>query len=235
MNLLIASTSTIYGGKYLDYLTLNIQNIFNKINEVLFIPYARPSGMSHDAYTAVATKKFAEIGITIKGIHTCDNPKEAIAQAKGIFTGGGNTFLLVKQLYDNDLLDLLSSRIKSGLPYMGTSAGSNITGVSMHNTNDMPIVQVPDYKTLGVLPFNINPHYLDPAPDLLKHMGETRETRIKEYLHFNQTPVIALREGSWIEGKKDHLFLRGKQSARVYFNLNDIREINSGTDLKMLF
>ncbi len=234
MNLLIASTSTVYGGKYLDYLTAEIQNLFSGIGEVLFIPYACPSGMSHDAYTEIVAKKFSESGIKIKGIHQFANPKDAIAQAKGIFTGGGNTFVLVKQLYDNDLLDVLSTRIKAGLPYMGTSAGSNIAGISMHNTNDMPIVQVPDYKTLGVLPFNINPHYLDPAPDLLKHMGETRDTRIKEYLHYNQTPVVALREGSWIEGKENQLFLRGKLSARVYFNLNDIREIEPGTDLSHL-
>ncbi len=235
MNVLIASTSTVYGGQYLEYLKEPLKEHFMDVYELLFIPYARPSGMTHEAYTKIAQDFFKQIKINVKGIHEFENPNKAIAQAQGIFTGGGNTFLLVKQMYDNDLWQILKDKIISGTPYLGTSAGSNITGQSMQTTNDMPIVPVPSYKTLGVFPFNINPHYLDPAPDLLKHMGETRDTRLKEYLHFNTTPVVALRESSWILANDQQYLLKGQSTARIYFNLNDIREIPSGTDLKPLF
>lgn len=235
MNIIIASTSTVYGGKYLDYLTGELEKLFAGVKEIVFIPYARPSGMTYDEYTAVARKKFEEINIRVKGIHEFDNPRDAVLQAQGIFTGGGNTFVLVKSLYEENLWDVLNEKITSGTPYLGTSAGSNITGQSMKTTNDMPIVEVPSYKTLGIFPFNINPHYLDPAPGLLKHMGETRDTRLKEYLHFNTTPVVALREGSWIENKNGRMMLKGKPAARIYFSLEDIREVESESLLNPLF
>jgi len=235
MKIIIASTSTVFGGQYLDYLKDELTEHFDGIQEIIFIPYARPSGLSYDAYTDIARHFFEQINIKVKGVHECDSPQKAIEQAKGIFTGGGNTFVLVKTLYEQNLLPILKNKILSGTPYLGTSAGSNITGQTMQTTNDMPIVAVPSYKTLGIFPFNINPHYLDPAPKLLKHMGETRETRLKEYLHFNTTPVVALREGSWINATKDTYLLKGNDTARVYFNLEDIREIPAGTDLMSLF
>jgi len=235
MKVIIASTSTVYGGKYMDYLQETLANHFAGVSEIIFIPYARPSGMTHDAYTEIAHKYFEKMNINVKGIHTFDNPRKALENAEGIFTGGGNTFLLVKKMYENYLWDTLKRKIITGTPYLGTSAGSNITGQTMQTTNDMPIVKVPDYKTLGIFPFNINPHYLDPEPDLLQHMGETRDTRLKEYLHFNDVPVVALREGSWIEAGKNTCILKGKFPTRIYFNLNDIREIRSGTDLCTLF
>ena len=232
MNVIIASTSTVYGGKYLDYLKPALTEHFKGIDEIVFIPYARPSGLSYDAYTQIARDFFSTINIDIKGIHTFKNPQKAIQEATGIFTGGGNTFVLVKELYDQNLFPVLKDAILNGTPYLGTSAGSNITGQTMQTTNDMPIVKVPSYQTLGIFPFNINPHYLDPAPELLKHMGETRETRLKEYLHFNTTPVVALREGSWVKADKQHYWLQGELPARVYFGLDNIREIETGTDLK---
>jgi len=233
MNLIIASTSTIYDGKYLDYLKDELKFHFKDIDELLFIPYARPSGLTYDAYTDIARRFFEKLNIVVKGIHEFDDTKRAVEQAQAIFTGGGNTFLLVKTLYEKNLYPLLRQKIEAGMPYLGTSAGSNITGQTMQTTNDMPIVAVPDYKTLGIFPFNINPHYLDPAPELLKHMGETRETRLKEYLHFNTIPVVALREGSYIKAIGNKWLLKGKLSARIYFSLNDIREVESGTDLKI--
>jgi len=235
MNIIIASTSTVYDGKYLDYLTDELKIHFKGIKEILFIPYARPSGLTHDAYTEIAKKFFKKINIEVKGIHEFDNPVKAIEQAQGIFTGGGNTFLLVKEICDKNLWQILKHKLTSETPYLGTSAGSNITGQSMQTTNDMPIVSVPSYNTLGLFPFNINPHYLDPAPELLKHMGETRDTRLKEYLHFNTTPVVALREGSYIVANNKQWLIKGTEPARVYFTLDDIREIESETDLKKLF
>ena len=235
INVIIASTSTVYGGEYLEYLTEDLAVHFKDIDELLFIPYARPSGLTHDAYTAIARRFFEKLNIKVKGLHVSDNTSKAVEQAQAVFTGGGNTFLLVKMLYQQNLLPVLRQKILEGMPYLGTSAGSNITGQSMQTTNDMPIVRVPDYQTLGIFPFNINPHYLDPAPDLLKHMGETRDTRLKEYLHFNMVPVVALREGSYIQTVQDKWLLNGKLPARIYFSLQDIREVKSGTDLKKLF
>ena len=219
----------------MDYLQPALEKHFAGVDEIVFIPYARPSGMTHDEYTQIARDYFRDLNIEVKGLHEFDNPHMALQQAQGIFTGGGNTFLLVKQLYDLDLWKDLHAAITGGTPYLGTSAGSNITGQTMQTTNDMPIVAVPSYKTLGLFPFNINPHYLDPEPDLLQHMGETRDTRLKEYLHFNDIPVVALREGSWIEAADKTCILKGKFPTRIYFNLNDIREIRSGTDLCTLF
>ncbi len=232
--LIIASTSTVYGGKYLDYLTKDLIGHFKEVDELLFIPYARPSGLSYEAYTEIARSFFEKINLKVKGIHEFKDPEKAIEKAQGVFTGGGNTFVLVKKLYEQDLFTVLRQRIIEGMPYLGTSAGSNITGQTMQTTNDMPIVSVPSYQTLGIFPFNINPHYLDPAPDLLKHMGETRDTRLKEYLHFNDIPVVALREGSYIHTVNEQWLLKGELPARIYFSLDDIREIESGTDLRKL-
>src|SRR5690606_19636924 len=160
--MLIASTSTLYQGAYLDYLLADLEVFFKGIDQIVFIPFARPGGISHDAYTANAQQAFQQIGKSVVGLHTFDDPIGALKEAKAVFTGGGNTFLLVWQLYNHKLLPVLRERIFQGMHYFGTSAGSNITGVSMQNTNDMPIIYPPSFKTLGAIPFNINPHYLDP-------------------------------------------------------------------------
>ena len=214
-NLIIASTSTVFGRSYLDYLLEQLVQFYANTDEILFIPYARPNGISHDKYTEIASEAFKKIDKKLKGIHTFENPIEAIKNAKGVFTGGGNTFLLVSQLYKNEVMQPLREEIFNGLPYLGTSAGSNICGVTMQTTNDMPIVYPPSFKTLGAIPFNINPHYLDPDTNS-EHMGETRETRIKEYHTQNTVPVVGLREGSWLEVKGDSILLKGEHSARIF-------------------
>ncbi|MCG2418170.1 dipeptidase PepE [Aequorivita sp. F47161] len=229
--LIIASTSTVYGGDYLDYLTEEMAELFKDTEEVIFIPYARPGGISHDQYTAKAAKAFTEIGKKLVGLHTFDNPVEALKNAKGAFTGGGNTFVLVNALYRLELMQPLRQAIFKGLPYMGTSAGSNICGVSMQTTNDMPIVYPPSFKTLGVIPFNLNPHYLDPNPES-KHMGETRETRIAEFHTQNTVPVVGLREESWLRVKGDEITLKGKLKARVFEQGKEPHEVESGATLR---
>ncbi|WP_296637189.1 dipeptidase PepE [Polaribacter sp.] len=213
--MIIASTSTIYEGKYLEYLLPTLKTFFKGAKTLLFIPYARPSGITYDTYTANVKEAFANIGIDVKGIHEFKNAKEALKNAKAIFTGGGNTFELVNQLYENDVIDTLKEVIELGTPYLGTSAGSNICGVNMKNTNDMPIVYPPSFKTLGCIPFNINAHYLDPIEGNT-HMGETRETRIKEFHVFNETPVLGLREGSWLEVNANEIYLKGAYTARLF-------------------
>ncbi|WP_432411684.1 dipeptidase PepE [Rasiella sp. SM2506] len=227
-NLIIASTSTLHKGSYLDYLLPELKVLFSEIEEILFIPYARPGGILHDPYTTKAAEAFRKIDKKIVGIHTFKNPVEAIQNAKGIFTGGGNTFVLVKALHELGVMQPLREAIFSGTPYVGTSAGSNICGSTIMTTNDMPIVYPPSFKTLGVIPFNINPHYLDPDPNS-KHMGETRETRIKEFHTQNTIPVVGLREGSWLRVQGKEIVLKGKLTARVFEQDKSAYEIESGT------
>lgn len=229
-NLLVVSTSTVYGGEYLDYITDEMAELFKDTEEVIFIPYARPGGISHDSYTEKAAKAFDKIGKKVIGLHTFEDPVAAIKNAKGVFTGGGNTFVLVSALYKFELMQPLREAIFNGMPYMGTSAGSNICGVSMQTTNDMPIVYPPSFKTLGVIPFNLNPHYLDPDPTS-KHMGETRETRIAEFHTQNTIPVVGLREGSWLRVKGDEIILKGDLDARVFKQGKKPYEISSGNAL----
>jgi dipeptidase E len=232
-NLIIASTSTLHGGDYLDYLIPELTNHFKDCDTIMFIPYARPGGISHDHYTEKVALAFAKINKKVVGLHTFENAAEAIKNAQGIFTGGGNTFLLVTQLYENNVMNILSEVIQSGTPYLGCSAGSNITGISMQTTNDMPIIYPPSFKTLAAIPFNLNPHYLD-ADLQSTHMGETRETRIKEFHAFNSVAVLGLREGSWLDVKGEKIILRGSLTARLFKQNENPVEVESGTDLNKI-
>lgn len=231
--LLIASTSTVHGKKYLEYILPELSNFFKGVPELLFIPYARPSGLSHEDYTDVARKAFEKIDIKVKGIQEFTNPIDAVNNAKGIFTGGGNTFLLLKQLYDKKLISTVKNVVENGTPYFGTSAGSNITGLTIMNTNDMPIVYPPSFEAFGFINFNLNPHYLDPDTNST-HMGETRETRINEYHTFNATPVLGLREGSWLAVSGNKVLLEGTLHARLFQQNKSPLEIPPNTDLSFL-
>lgn len=231
--LIIASTSTLYDGSYLEYLMPELQQFFNGIKKILFIPYARSGGISHEDYTTKVQNAFSNIDIEVTGLHTFENKHKAIEEAQAIFTGGGNTFLLVKQLYTFDLITSIKTAVEQGTLYLGTSAGSNITGLTMETTNDMPIVYPPSFKTLGFVPFNINPHYLDPDPGS-QHMGETRETRINEFHQFNSQPVIGLREGSWLKVTGDIILLKGTLNARLFKAGKMPEEITPDTDLSDL-
>lgn len=213
--LILASTSTVHGSDFLEYLSDVLKIHFKDADEVLFIPYARPGGITHDDYTDKASQSFEKIGKQLIGIHTFNDPINAIRNSKGIFIGGGNTFVLLKQLNENNLVETLKKTINQGIPYLGTSAGTNITGQTIGTTNDMPIVYPPSFNALGLIPFNINPHYLDPDPNST-HMGETRETRIAEFHKFNSIPVVGLREGSYLEVHDDTVILKGKLSARIF-------------------
>ena len=194
MNILLASTSTLFGGDYLDYLTHEITQLFSGIDEILFIPFARPSGITHEEYTEKVREFFSSLGIRVKGLHEFDDKARAVDEAKGFFTG------------------------------------SNIGGLNMKTTNDMPIVYPPSFECMALVPFNINPHYLDPNPDL-KHNGETRETRIMEFLTQNDTKVIGLREGNWIRRVGDTITVEGSQSTRVFEKGKKPYEIGSGVKL----
>ncbi len=215
MNLLIVSTSTIFGQPYLAYLGDEIKDFFTGRKRILFIPFARPSGISHDDYTAKAAEVFAGFGFDMRGAHTFQTAQEAAHWAEGFFTGGGNTFLLLKTLYETGLFEAIDARVRAGVPYMGTSAGCNLCGLTIGTTNDMPIVHPPTLRAFGWVPFNLNPHYLDPEAGST-HMGETREERIKEFHHFNQQPVLGLREGSWLKVEHGKVELHGPHPARWF-------------------
>jgi dipeptidase E len=230
-NIVLASTSTLFGETYLAYLKPIIGELFEDVSEIIFVPYARPGGISHDEYTAKAATAFKEWSMEVKGLHTFPDPIEALRNAKGFFTGGGNTFLLVKQLHELQLMQPLKEAVESGKPYLGASAGSNIGGINMKTTNDMPIVYPPDFTTMGLVPFNLNPHYLDPNPDL-KHNGETRETRIKEFHTQNNIPVIGLREGNWIRVKGTTITTEGNCDTRIFEQGKEPYELAAGTALQ---
>jgi len=231
--MIIASTSTLHGGGYLDYILPELEVFFKNCKTILFVPYARPGGISHEDYTDKVRSAFAKINKDVTGLHEFENATEAIRKAEAIFTGGGNTFLLVSQLYKFKVMDVLAETVKNGTPYLGTSAGSNITGLTMQTTNDMPIVYPSSFQTMGAISFNLNPHYLD-ADLQSKHMGETRETRIKEFHQFNSLPVLGLREGSWLEVLGDAVTLKGDLPARLFRKNEEAMELESGSDLSDL-
>lgn len=232
-NLILASTSSLHGQEYLEYLLPQIKKHFSECSEILFLPYARAGGKTHEEYSAVVKLAFEKINLKVKGIEEFADPKKEILEAEGIFTGGGNTFLLVQELYKKDILTPLREILQNGIPYLGTSAGTNIAGLTMKTTNDMPIVYPPSFKTLGLVPFNINPHYLDPDPNST-HKGETRETRIAEFHKFNSPPVVGLREGSWLEVKGKNIILKGNQKARIFEAGKPAYEVETGIELNDL-
>jgi dipeptidase E len=230
MNIILASTSTIFGGEYLEYLREELIKLYKGIDEIIFVPFARPGGISHDDYTAKARSFFETINIKVKGLHEFEDKIEALNNAKGYFTGGGNTFLLVKTLHEEGLMYVLKSNVEIGKPYLGCSAGSNIGGQNMKTTNDMPIVYPPSFDCMGLVPFNLNPHYLDPNPDL-KHNGETRETRIKEFLTQNDIKVVGLREGNWIRRINNTITVEGSELTRIFEKGKEPYEIEAGSEL----
>ena len=228
--MLLASTSTIYGQKYLEYLHDEIKNLFSGCKKILFVPYARPSGISHLEYTEKAKNVFKILNLEIID-YTNEDLRESLEKCDGIFIGGGNTFLLLDKLYQHSLIDILKNKINSGIPYLGTSAGTNICGITIGTTNDMPIVHVKSLEALGIIDFNINPHYLDPI-DGFEHMGESRETRINEFHKFNDQFVIGLREGSYLQVEGDDIYLKGLKHAVIFKKENEKFEIENGFNLK---
>ena len=228
--ILLLSTSTVHGSGFLEYCSQEIVDHFQGCGSVLFVPYASPGGMSYDEYTDRVARQFAAIGLEVEGIHTRPEPALAVGEAAGLFIGGGNTFLLLRELYRQDLLRQIRRRVEEGMPYMGSSAGSNVAGLTIGTTNDMPIVHTPSFDALGLVPFNLNPHYLDPDPDST-HMGETRQTRIQEFHMQNQEPVIGLREGAWLRIAGPAMRLEGRSGARLFRHDGEPEELAAGSDL----
>lgn len=232
-HIILASTSTIHGGTFLEYLIKDLAHFFKHATTILFIPFARPSGISHTAYTKTVSTAFAKINKNVVGLHTCKNPKDAINTAEAIFVGGGNTFVLLNQLYKLNIINALKNAVNTGTPYLGTSAGSNICGLTIKNTNDMPILYPPSFNALALVPFNINPHYID-FSNPSTHMGETRETRIKEFHYYNTPPVVGLREGSWLTVNNTSITLQGPLNAKIFEHNKTPYQVATGTELNYL-
>jgi dipeptidase E len=229
-NLILASTSTLFGQDYLSYLLPELKMLFKGVDCITFVPYARPGGCSENHYTQKVRDTFAPLNIEVIGLDEVSDPSVALDQAKGLFVGGGNTFLLVKRLYDLNLMGPLNEALTRGVPYLGTSAGSNICGLGMHNTNDMPIVHPPMLKTLGRVPFNINAHYLEPEANST-HMGETRETRIREFQHQQKINVVGLPEGTWLRVQDNEVRVYGAHDAVVFPPDKPRYQVQSGKKL----
>ncbi|RIJ42706.1 dipeptidase PepE [Pontibacter oryzae] len=232
-NLLLISTSTTHGTGYLEHAEEEVKSLMEGKKSILFIPYARPGGISHSDYTAKAREAFAQWGVSVTGVHEYENAVQAVQEAESVFIGGGNTFVLLRNLYANKLVEPLRERINKGMPYMGTSAGTNVAGRTIGTTNDMPIVHVKTFDALQLVPFNINPHFLDPDPSST-HMGETRDTRIAEFHHHNRQPVIGLREGSMLRINGDTVRLLGPHSARVFLQSKKPMEFKPSDDINFL-
>jgi dipeptidase E len=210
--ILLISNSTLHGSGYLDHAEAEIRSFLGDVQRVLFVPYAL---FDRDKYAETARQRFEKMGLELSSIHNAADPVQAVKDTGAIFIGGGNTFRLLKALYDFELLDPIRERVNSGMPYIGSSAGSNVAAPTIKTTNDMPIVQPPSFNALGLVSFQINPHYLDPDPNS-KHMGETREERLVQFLEENDTPVVGLREGAMLHIENGEVVLRGSTGARIF-------------------
>jgi len=210
--ILLISNSTLFGSGYLDHAEAEIRDFLGGLNRVLFVPFAL---YDRDAYALTARDRFRKMGYELTSVHNAVDRFQAIAETDAVFVGGGNTFRLLKTLYDQSLIGPLRQRVAEGMPFIGSSAGSNVAGPTIKTTNDMPIVQPPSFEALGLVSFQINPHYLDPDPNS-KHMGETREKRLLEFLEENDTPVLGLREGAMARCGNGTTILKGSTGARIF-------------------
>jgi dipeptidase E len=227
---LLISNSTLHGSGYLDHAAGEISDFLSGVKRVLFIPFAL---YDRDAYADLARERFKAMGYELESIHQAANAQRAVLDAEVVFIGGGNTFRLLKALYDFDLLLAIRRRVREGMPYIGSSAGSNVACPTIKTTKDMPIVQPPSFDALGLITFQISPHYLDPDPNST-HMGETQEERIRQFLEEDTTPVAGLREGAMLRVEKGSIELKGVSGARVFRRGHEPVEIEPGAKLNYL-
>jgi dipeptidase E len=229
--LMLLSNSTAPGSRFLEYALEGIREVLGERKSLLFVPYA---SSDPDLYTTTMRRAMTKIDVRVDGLHEAADPVRAIRDAEAVFTGGGNTFRLLRTVTDLGLLGPLREAAQyGGVPYLGASAGSNLACPSIRTTNDMPIVESPSLIALGLIPFQLNPHYLDPDP-ASNHQGETRELRILQFLEVNDVPVLGLREGSWLRVSGRQAALGGLTGARLFRRGGGPEEIPAGADLSFL-
>ena len=233
MRLLLISNSTNSGEKYLDYPRKHIKEFLgdDPVN-ALFIPYAAVT-FSYDDYEIKVREKFIETGHNIESIHRAGNPVEAVRNASAIVVGGGNTWKLLKTIRDNNLIEAVREKVLAGTPYIGWSAGSNVACPTIMTTNDMPVTEPDSFRSFAVIPFQINPHYLDANP--AGHAGETREQRILEFIEMNPgIYVVGLREGTMLKIENGKISLAGTANARLFYKGAIPIELSPKDDLSFL-
>jgi dipeptidase E len=226
-SLLLISCSTVYGHGYLDHAEREIRGLLGDVRRVVFVPFAL---YDRDAYSVKARERFRRMGFALDSVHSVSNPRRLVEEAEAVFIGGGNTFRLLKALYDYRILEPIRSRVEQGVPFIGSSAGSIVACPTLKTTKDMPVVQPPSFDALHVVNFQVSPHYLDPDP-ASTHMGETQEERIMQYLEENEWPVVGLRESSALRVQKGAVMLHGDKAARIFCRGNLPVEMPPGTDL----
>lgn len=221
MRLLLISSSNVHGYGYLDHAEPEIRRILEGTRRVAFVPFAIKD---RAGYTAKVRERLRQMEVA-EVIQVED--ASHIASADAVFVGGGNTFRLLNELYVRKLIEPIRERVRAGIPYIGSSAGTNIAAPTIKTTNDMPILYPPSFDALGLVSYQINPHYLDPDPDS-KHKGETREERIREFLEENDTPVVALREGTMLRVEDGTTTLLGLRPARIFRRGQEPVEVSVG-------
>ena len=225
--LLLLSNSTNHGSGYLDHAMDTVASFLGPVRRVVFVPFAL---RDWEAYTAKARERFAAAGLEIEGATAGTTGAAMLEKAEAVFVGGGNTFRLLDRLQRSGLLEILRRRAHAGMPYLGASAGTNIAAPTIRTTNNMPIVQPAGFAALGLVPFQINPHYIDADPSS-RHMGETREERLREFLEENETPVLGMREGSWLRVEGGRALLEGANGARIFRRERPPEEVAPGASL----
>lgn len=225
--ILLISNSTMHGQGYLDHAEAEIRAVLGDARNVLFVPFAL---YDRAAYTERARGRLAQMGYRVHAAEEISGRQSSIEETDAIFVGGGNTFRLLKSLYDYSLLNPIRNFVLSGRPYIGSSAGSIVAGPSIKTTKDMPILEPPAFRALGLVNFQISPHYLDPDPNST-HMGETQEERIQQFLEENDTPVVGLRESSMLRVDGDSIILKGPLTARLFRRAEKPVECPPGSDL----
>ena len=234
MRLLLISNSTNADEEYLGHSLPKIKQFLGEYNpeNAIFIPYAAVT-FSFDEYEKKVNERLATINLKTKSVHHYTNPIKAVQDADLIIVGGGNTFHLLKLLQENKLLEIIREKVKNGTPYIGWSAGSNVACPTIKTTNDMPIIEPESFTALGLINFQINPHYLDANPE--GHAGETREQRIEEFLEVNRNVyVIGLREGTALIVEDNDIQLIGERPARVFHYGREPQEFENKDDLSFL-
>jgi len=234
MRLLLISNSTNAGEQYLEYSKERIKEFLgNKHVKALFIPYAAVT-FSYDDYELKVRDRFREIGHDIISIHHYTNPVTAVQNASAIVVGGGNTWMLLKLLRENKLIDAVRKKVLKGTPYVGWSAGSNVACPTIRTTNDMPVAEPASFRAFNLVPFQINPHYLDANP--AGHAGETREQRIEEFIEINpEVWVAGLREGTMFLIEEDKIRLIGPRKARIFKKGQLPLELGDNDDFSFLY